>query len=375
MSAGCPVNARDMSGSGPRAPIFQGVWQSWHAMISTRYLPRSMSAASVDVVSHATTRFDDDVLARMRAVPGIAAESTWVRGRTVATIGGETIDVELVGIAPSQRVARSFEFVAGDGPRALSAMAAGEGVVVAEPFAFRHSLAIGAPVELLGAAGVERFVVAGIVRDYGSEQGYVATTAAVAAARFRMRGVSAIAFEAGDAVTADELGERVRAAASAAATEQDVHVVTQQRLRHGSMELFDRSFAITGGMRLLCVVVAFLGMLGAFAALQSERGAELGVLRVLGASRRRVFAVVLGQTTMLGVAAGLVSIPVGYGLGLVLAHVVHRISFGSTLLDVGMPASAAVEALVLAVVASTLAGLQPAWRFARLRSAVALREG
>ena len=31
-----------MSGSGPLAPIFQGVWQSLQPMVVTRYFPRSM---------------------------------------------------------------------------------------------------------------------------------------------------------------------------------------------------------------------------------------------------------------------------------------------------------------------------------------------
>ena len=35
-----------MSISGPFGPIFQGVWQSWHPMMSTRYLPRRAEAAS-----------------------------------------------------------------------------------------------------------------------------------------------------------------------------------------------------------------------------------------------------------------------------------------------------------------------------------------
>src|SRR4051812_30704164 len=40
MVSGCPDNLRDMSGSGPFAPIFSGVWQSWHPAALTRYSPR-----------------------------------------------------------------------------------------------------------------------------------------------------------------------------------------------------------------------------------------------------------------------------------------------------------------------------------------------
>src|SRR6188768_156598 len=40
-SCGCPESMRVMSGSGPCAPIFHGVWQSLQPMILTRYEPRA----------------------------------------------------------------------------------------------------------------------------------------------------------------------------------------------------------------------------------------------------------------------------------------------------------------------------------------------
>jgi hypothetical protein len=39
---------RLMSGSGPFAPIFKGVWQSWQAAIDTKYRPRSTRDGSFD---------------------------------------------------------------------------------------------------------------------------------------------------------------------------------------------------------------------------------------------------------------------------------------------------------------------------------------
>src|SRR5262245_5759243 len=44
ISAGCPVSARDMSISGPRGPIFQGVWQSLQPIVFTSCAPRSTRA-------------------------------------------------------------------------------------------------------------------------------------------------------------------------------------------------------------------------------------------------------------------------------------------------------------------------------------------
>src|ERR687897_104220 len=39
-----------MSGSGPFAPIFAGVWQSWQPMAVTRYLPRAIDPVALSPV-------------------------------------------------------------------------------------------------------------------------------------------------------------------------------------------------------------------------------------------------------------------------------------------------------------------------------------
>src|SRR5687767_8762928 len=39
--SGWPESMRVMSGSGPFGPILNGVWQSMHAEVDTRYLPRA----------------------------------------------------------------------------------------------------------------------------------------------------------------------------------------------------------------------------------------------------------------------------------------------------------------------------------------------
>ena len=52
-------------------------------------------------------------------------------------------------------------------------------------------------------------------------------------------------------------------------------------IREQSLEIFDRTFAITHVLRLLTVGVAFVGILSALMALSLERRAEYAVLRAL----------------------------------------------------------------------------------------------
>src|SRR5438045_2122739 len=48
--SGCPDRNRVMSGSGPFAPILNGVWQSLQPITLTRYLPRSIRFVAADAL-------------------------------------------------------------------------------------------------------------------------------------------------------------------------------------------------------------------------------------------------------------------------------------------------------------------------------------
>jgi putative ABC transport system permease protein len=120
-------------------------------------------------------------------------------------------------------------------------------------------------------------------------------------------------------------------------------------------------------------VVAFIGILSALMALQLERGREFAMLRANGLTRRQLWGLVLSQTSLVGLTAGLLALPVGLVLALVLVFVINRRSFGWTL-DLALDPALFGQALLVALLAALLAGLYPAWRMARTNPALALRE-
>jgi putative ABC transport system permease protein len=82
---------------------------------------------------------------------------------------------------------------------------------------------------------------------------------------------------------------------------------------------------------------------------------------------------VTSQTGLLGLAAGLIALPVSVALAWLLIHVVNRRSFGWTM-DMQVDAGGLFQALGLAVVAALLAGVWPARLMSRTPPAAALRE-
>jgi putative ABC transport system permease protein len=96
-------------------------------------------------------------------------------------------------------------------------------------------------------------------------------------------------------------------------------------------------------------------------------------MRANGLTPRQLWGVVLGQTGLMGLTAGLLSLPVGVMVATVLVYIINRRSFGWTLRFV-IPPSLLLQAVVLALVAALLAGLYPAYRMGRTSPALALRE-
>jgi putative ABC transport system permease protein len=143
-------------------------------------------------------------------------------------------------------------------------------------------------------------------------------------------------------------------------------------LRQGVLEVFDRTFAITGALQLLATVVAFIGILSALLSLELERQRELGILRAVGLTARQVWQLIALETGLLGAVAGLLSMPTGYFLALILIYIINRRSFGWTLQMQVLPAPF-LQALAVAEAAALLAGIYPAARMSRIAEADAMR--
>jgi putative ABC transport system permease protein len=75
----------------------------------------------------------------------------------------------------------------------------------------------------------------------------------------------------------------------------------------------------------------------------------------------------------MGLAAGVIAIPVGLVLALMLIHVINRRAFGWSMQTLVTP-EVLFQAVLLAVVAALIAGLYPAWKMGRVSPAEALRE-
>jgi len=298
-------------------------------------------------------------------VEGVVGTSAFRR----AEVLGEEGRIELLAVELDPRSRDRYRFLEGDAASAVEALGAGEGVLVSEPFAFRRGVGMGDTLRFRTPGGLRALPVAGVFRDYGSDRG-VAVLALQAYRRWwDDPGLSSLALFVEEGVDPDRVVRRVE---EAAAGERPVVARSNRALRAASLVVFDRTFAVTGVLRVLAFVVAFIGILGALMALQLERAREVGVLRATGMTPGQVGGLVLAQTGLLGGVAGLLALPAGALLSWMLVHVVNRRSFGWSV-DLAFGPELAFEAVALAVVAAVAAGVIPAWKMARSAPASALR--
>ena len=249
-----------------------------------------------------------------------------------------------------------------------AALDAGQ-VMVSEPFAFRRGITeTQNSITLSTDRGAQRFEVFGVYYDYSTDQGSVHMARAVYDRHFDDPFITSLGLmlEPGTDAAA------VIAALQGQLQNFDLIVQDNASLRRGALEVFDRTFAITIALRLLTTAVAFIGILSALMALQLEHQREYGLMRATGMTAGQLTRFTLLQTGLMGMIAGILALPIGIVMSLVLIYVINLRSFGWSMQFLLLPGEFA-EAFLVALLAALLAGLYPALRIARLKPAAALR--
>jgi putative ABC transport system permease protein len=311
---------------------------------------------------------DPGVRDLIAAVPGVARVSA---ARSVTVTAPEYPDLPPANVqATDSDIAIERRFAwnhAPDGDH-RAALAAGA-VMVSEPFAYRRGLdPDNDQITLLTDRGERTFTVIAVYYDYSTDQGTVYMDGGIYRQLWDDPYISSISAFLEPGAALETVMDDIRAAVAG----YDLQVQANRELRAGVFEVFDNAFAITVALRLLATVVAFIGILSALLALQLENTRQYGVMRAVGMTSRQLWKFTLVQTGLMGSLAGLLALPIGLALALVLVYVINVRSFGWTMTFHPLPGEFA-QAFAVAVVAALLAGIYPALRLSRLVTARALR--
>ena len=244
----------------------------------------------------------------------------------------------------------------------------GGAVLVSEPFAYRRNIQQGDNLRLLTDRGVQTFAIVGVYYDYSTDQGTVYMADSVYRQYYDDPYISSLGIFIESGADIETVMNNIREALVGT----DLLVQANRDLRAGVFVIFDNAFSITIALRLLATVVAFIGILSALLSLQLENTRQYGVLRANGMTPRQLWQFTFVQTGLMGLVAGLLALPIGLALALVLLFVINVRSFGWTM-DFYFIPEEFILAFFVALVAALLAGVYPAWRMSRLVTSQALR--
>jgi putative ABC transport system permease protein len=303
-----------------------------------------------------------DIRDRLAAIEGVAATSAgrWV---PVEHASGPT---RILALDLPEGL-KGFEFV--DGQADFQSFQSRALVLVSEPLAYRFGLVIGDSLELVTRSGSHAFDVQGVFRDYRTEQGFIA----MSLAQYRRWW---------DDDSIGSVGLFLAPGSSLAAVQDDVRsvvakysqpIVTRatQEIRRLTLRVFDQTFLITELLRQLIIVIAILGVIGALMALSVDSAREHAILRVLGLTPWQLFRFVCAHSMLLGIAAGLLALPLGAIVATDLIDVINLRSFGWGM-EMVIPWTALILTFASAVAASLVAALIPARQHAKALPVAAL---
>jgi len=266
-------------------------------------------------------------------------------------IAGVPSDLFGARVGPTYR--NNWVFVA-ETPEVWDRVARGEAAVVSEQLARRAGLWTGDAVAV--APGLS-LPIAAVVADYGNPLGQALIDEAVFSDLYPDRVPTRFGVRTDDAAgLREKLVERVGLS--------DAAIIDQARIKAFSLEVFERTFTVTGALNVLTLAVAAFAILMSLLTLASLRVPQLAPAWALGMTRRRLGRLELLRAVVLAFVTTVLAIPLGLLLAWVLLSYVNVEAFGWKLPMYVFPGHYALLT-VFALLAAALAALWPALRLAR----------
>lgn len=239
-------------------------------------------------------------------------------------------------------------------PDTWERLARGEGALVNEQLARREKLAPGDALTLPGGHEAE---ILGVYSDYGNPLGQVVIPLG------RLTEWYPEADRSDYGVLTDDPDGLRKALTEEFGLDPDA-VIDQRALKAFSLQIFERTFAVTGALNVLTLSVAGIAILTSLLTLAGMRLPQLAPVWALGLTRARLARLELVRALVLAALTFALALPVGLGLAWVLLAVINVEAFGWRLPMMLFPADWAWLG-VLSLTAAGLAGLWPARQLAR----------
>jgi putative ABC transport system permease protein len=274
---------------------------------------------------------------------------------TQGRVLGKNVDIH--GVVDDESYRKHWPIIASS-PQLWDRLAKGEGVLLNEQMMRREHLQ---PGDAIIMPGDWKTKVLGVYSDYGNPNEDIIVSQNDLVRRFsdlqRLRFGVRIAPEKINGVRQalkDEFGL------------SDQNVVDQAVIKKRSVEIFEKTFAVTAALNVLTLGVAGLAMFASLMTLSGMRIAQIAPLWAMGLTRQKLILLELCRTLALALLTMAAALPTGLALAWVLLTVVNVEAFGWRLPMHVFPTQW-LSLGCLAMAAAFFAALLPLLAIARLK--------
>jgi putative ABC transport system permease protein len=204
-------------------------------------------------------------------------------------------------------------------------------VWVSEAMVDLYGASLGTAIALPLSTNVkQRYVVVGVWRDYARQFGSVVMrrddyTRVTGDGRF----IDA-AIQLASGTTAAQATSRLRDALPDRLRDR-AEFAEPSAIRKLSLDIFDRSFAVTYLLQAVAIAIGLAGVAATFSAQTLARAKEFGMLRHIGVLKRQIVGELASEGALLGVLGAVAGGVLGLAMSQVLIHVVNPQSFHWTM--------------------------------------------
>jgi putative ABC transport system permease protein len=248
-------------------------------------------------------------------------------------------------------------------PDAWDRIARGDAAMINEQLARREDLAPGDTIPLPGGPAT----VAGVYSDYGNPLAQVLVSPARLTETFPQ--VDRLRY--GLRLPPDQATELATELTRDFGLDPD-NIIDQSALKSFSLQVFERTFAVTGALNVMTLAVAGFAILTSLLTLASMRLPQLAPVWALGLTRAQLARLELLRALLLAALTMILAIPVGLVLAWVLLAVINVEAFGWRL-PMHLFPTQWLTLGALALLAAGLASLWPARKLATMPPSTLLR--
>lgn len=199
---------------------------------------------------------------------------------------------------------------------------------ISESAADRFDLKPGRVLDLPLGGARERAVIRGVWRDYEHPSGAVLIDRATYVRLTRDDAINAVSFWLAPGASIDAVQENLRAVLGDRVGDRAQYDLrTPRELRRLSLQVFDRTFAVTYVLEVVAIVIGLFGISAGISAQVLARRTEFGVLRHLGMTRAQIARMLASEGAVLGTLGVVVGLVAGAVISMILIYVVNRQSF------------------------------------------------